>query len=317
MCSDESCVNSSLSSISHIVGSTPSATKLTLRELKKELKGIDKLTKKNLDIKSWKSELKLWIRYQNITDPEIIYIACILTSSGEVREIIQDLKDRNSFINDDEEEEDDNEEENSYPSLDKIVDAIEIFYGLKEDQNVLLRDLRALRIKKNERVKDFNIRYRSLYLKLDSKRKKQVSVLDYADSLQNNPEAWKKVALKDNISLNKAFTIAEKVDRLTTRSIHNNYENSSYKYNSNFNSNTPNKFNKNYQGHNNFKGKYDSSGNRKVKEPEIDLTRKMKNLSIKVCFFCQENGHVQTECPELQRILENNRKEMMSHNHLN
>jgi len=48
---------------------------------------------------------------------------------------------------------------------------------------------------------------------LDIKRRKRISVLDYADSLQNNKEAWKRVFLKVNISLSKAFEIAERVDR--------------------------------------------------------------------------------------------------------
>jgi len=163
---DEASVSSSsLSAVQSIVGVATNQQKMNLRDLKKELKGIDKLTKKNLDIKSWKSDLKLWIKYQHITDQEIIFTACILTSSGETREIIQDLYYENSFATK-EDDEDDEEKEQKYPSLDDVVDAIEIFYGLKEDQNVLLRDLRALRIKRNERVKDFNIRYRSLYLNL-------------------------------------------------------------------------------------------------------------------------------------------------------
>jgi len=40
-------------------------------------------------------------------------------------------------------------------------------------------------------------------LKLDKKRKKSVSVLDYIDALRKNEEAWKRVSLKDDISLTK------------------------------------------------------------------------------------------------------------------
>jgi len=56
-----------------------------------------------------------------------------------------------------------------------------------------------------------------LYTKLDKKRRKRIGVLDYIDSIQNNYEAWKKLYLKNDISMDKAFKIAEKVDRLSVR----------------------------------------------------------------------------------------------------
>jgi len=201
----------------------------SFRELKKELKDIEKLTKKNLDIKSWASELKLWIRHQHVTDPETIFTACILTSSGETREIIQELEDGLTFNNDecsDSEDEDNHNEQsnNQLPSLDEIVNYFTKFYGKKEDQNMLFRELRSMKIRKNEKVKDFNIRYRLLYHKLDKKRRKRISVLDYADSLVNNKEAWKRVSLKDHLSLNKAFEVAEKVDRLIPKTYSDQYE---------------------------------------------------------------------------------------------
>ena len=46
-----------------------------------------------------------------------------------------------------------------------------------------------MRIGQKEKVKHFNVRYRSLYLKLDKKRRRMVSVIDYSDSLQNNKES--------------------------------------------------------------------------------------------------------------------------------
>lgn len=66
--------------------------------------------------------------------------------------------------NDDEEENLDSEINYKYSSIEKIVDALENFYGTKEDQNLLLRELSAMKINKNEKIKDFNIKYRSLYL---------------------------------------------------------------------------------------------------------------------------------------------------------
>ncbi|KAG4104329.1 hypothetical protein H8356DRAFT_1369590, partial [Neocallimastix lanati (nom. inval.)] len=85
------------------------------KELKKELRDIVKLSKDNLDIKSWATELKLWIKIQ-------------------VQRVIEDLGEDSDDESDDssDEEEDDDEE--------KIL---ENFYGIKEDQNLLLKELRA------------------------------------------------------------------------------------------------------------------------------------------------------------------------------
>ncbi|ORX76117.1 hypothetical protein BCR32DRAFT_284520 [Anaeromyces robustus] len=135
---------------------------------------IEKLSKDNFDIKLWASELRLWIKYQ-----KLYLLPVILTSIGETREVIQDMENDNDS-SDDEEEEDSNQiNTNGFPILDQIIKALETFYGIKEDQNILFRELRALKIKKNE--KDFNIRYRPLYHKLDKKRKRKISVLDYAE----------------------------------------------------------------------------------------------------------------------------------------
>jgi len=176
--------------------------KINFKKLKKELKGIEKISKENLHIKSWESEIQLWIEIEEVTDPKTIFTACLLTSTREPREVIQDLIDSYSTDSEseseDEEEESDSEEKkkDQYPSLKEIVEALETFYGLKVDQSMLLRELRALRIKRNERVKDFNTRFRSIYLKLDKKRKKRVSVLDYIDTLRNMKKLRKGSLLK-------------------------------------------------------------------------------------------------------------------------
>ncbi len=275
-------------------------------ELQKQLKHIPKLTKENLDIKSWSSELKYWIKYQHVTDPETIFTACIITTSGQVREVIQELEEGNDYVfDDDSEEEEDNN--NELPSLDKVIHTLEVFYGLQEDQNVLLRELRALRIKKNEKVKDFNVRYRELYLKLDRKRKRRISVLDYADSLQNNREAWKKVSLKDDISLNKAFAIAEKVDRLIPK-YNDSYDHNGTTYNTNKNS----KFNKPSFKRNTIPQEPIQQDNG-VEE----ITRGIKKLTISTCFYCSEKGHHQRQCPKLNAILAENRKKFYESQHLN
>jgi len=67
-------------------------------------------------------------------------------------------------------------------------------------------------------VKDFNVRYRSLYSRLEKKKRRRITVLDYCDSLKTNYAAWKKVTLKGDINLKKAYEVAEKIDRLEKKS---------------------------------------------------------------------------------------------------
>ena len=56
--------------------------------------------KKLLDKTLTSIESKTWIKYQHIKDPKIIFTACILITSGEPREIIQELEDGNDLTED-------------------------------------------------------------------------------------------------------------------------------------------------------------------------------------------------------------------------
>ena len=297
------------------------------RELKKELKDIEKLSKDNLDIKTWCSDLELWVELGEVTDERKIFLACVLTSTGEPRQIIQELGNQintnDSSIDNDEEDSSSGSEfssEKYYPSLQEITNALE-FYGTKEDQNILLRELRSLKIKRNERVKDFNVKFKTLYLKLDKKRKRHVSVLDYVDALENNQEAWKRVALEDDLTLSKAYQIAEKVDRLQNRSTQGSTQpRQNFTTNNSFSNNysRSNLRSSNTNNYNNQKSfdKLRIERSKEGKEME-DLTRKMKNLTIKVCYFCKEQGHFQSNCPKLRKIIQKNREELIQDDHLN
>jgi len=46
-------------------------------------------------------------------------------------------------------------------------------------------------------------------------------VLYYITSIESNYEAWKRVTMKDDITLTQAYKIAEKVDRLRSRANNN------------------------------------------------------------------------------------------------
>ncbi|ORX76422.1 hypothetical protein BCR32DRAFT_284189 [Anaeromyces robustus] len=64
--------------------------------MKKELKDIEPLSKENLDIKTWASNIQLWINLQQVDNPRKIFTACVLTTKGEPRKIIQELENDTS-----------------------------------------------------------------------------------------------------------------------------------------------------------------------------------------------------------------------------
>jgi len=90
----------------HFLLSKMTNQEIDFKSLKKELKDIEKLTKDNLDIKTWASEIQLWIELEEVTNPKKIFIACFLTSMGEPRKVIQELKNNLDNYNSDDEDED-------------------------------------------------------------------------------------------------------------------------------------------------------------------------------------------------------------------
>lgn len=69
-----------------------------------------------------------------------------------------------------------------------------------------------MRIKEMKRSKTFNNRYRSLYTKLDKRReeKAQMYLIIYRTLFKIIKSLEKKLSMKDDISMDKAFKIAQK-----------------------------------------------------------------------------------------------------------
>ena len=71
-----------------------------------------------------------------------MFNACLLTSSGEVQRVIEDLgeldddeseeSDDSSDEEEEEEEEENNDDRNKFPSLEKIISNLKIFMALKK-----------------------------------------------------------------------------------------------------------------------------------------------------------------------------------------
>ena len=113
--------------------------------------------------------------------------------------------------------------------------------------------------------------------------------------MKNNTEAWKKVSLKDYISLKKSFVIAEKVDRLIptfNQEINENFRtnfNNSYK-SSNFNKNQS-------------KGKIFNDSKIKQKDSTVDnLTKRIKDLTVRSNRFYLINAMIDMDRISIENL---------------
>jgi len=113
--------------------------------------------------------------------------------------------------------------------------------------------------------------------------------------------------------MDKTFKTAEKVDRLSVKN--NNVSNSNINNLQHNQNNTTSRF---YPKRRNETFQTTQMNNKPKPQDSIeDLTQKMRNLSIKTCFFCKEKGHYSNYCPQLNKIMEENKKEIYSKNSLN
>ncbi|ORX78805.1 hypothetical protein BCR32DRAFT_281937 [Anaeromyces robustus] len=190
--------------------------------------------------------------------------------------IDQNLTNQNNFedISHERSEEDEEDKPDEYyPSFEKIVLSVKQLYGIFEDQTTLLKRIRTLRIRRNE----------SELMQLDKRKRRLISVLDYVDSLQPNYEAWKRVSLQsDELSLERAYLVAEKVDILKRNNV------------------SSQKLDPNNQRH-------------------LERTQKEENLNNNItCFYCKKKGHYQAACPTLNELIKKNREEIFTQkDHLN
>jgi len=117
--------------------------------------------------------------------------------------------------------------------------------------------------------------------------------LDYTDSLRPNYEAWKPVSLKDDvITLEKAYLLAEKVDRLSSQKSEDSRKNNQ----------------------SNLSKQSFAKTNSKSTLSEEDHFKKVKQ---RICFYCTEQGHFLSECPKLKKIIDDNKRSIFDSKSLN
>ena len=94
----------------------PNST-MDFRELKKQLRDIAKIGNENQDVQGWATDIKLWIKLQDVTSPRTIYYGCLLTAQGDAQRLIEDLRE----LRDEESDEDDAEEETEEDNDCKVI----------------------------------------------------------------------------------------------------------------------------------------------------------------------------------------------------
>jgi len=160
-------------------------------------------------------------------------------------------------------------------------------------QSQLLSEIKSMSIERNEIVVELNKRFKEIYKKLDEESKKYISIYDYEGTMKPRTVVWSGVHSSCCSSLEEAFEKAELYDEI--------YHKTNKKKN--------------------FRSLYQEGGdnrNRVVIKPKTppqvrgkfskendtmeDLTNIIKNLRIKTCYICEQEGHSKYDCPKLKRL---------------
>ena len=166
----------------------------------------------------------------------------------------------------------------------------------KKKQSQLLSEIKNMSIEINKTVVEFNKRFKEIYTKLNEESKKYISIYDYEGTLKPRTVVWSRVYSSCCSSLEETYEKAELYDEIYHET--------------------------NKRKTNNFRSLYQEGGDNsnriiikpktlpsqvKVKSPKEnntmeDLTNKMKNLKIKTCYICEQEGPLKYDCPKLKRL---------------
>jgi len=113
----------------------------------------------------WYEDVDAILKVAKITDPEVIYQLAYLSSHGEARKAIKEIK----------------EISRSFPSLAQLRKGL---LGRKKLSKIELYDhLKNITIKRDEELEDFNNNYLQMYQQIDAKFKEGITVMDYLKSI--------------------------------------------------------------------------------------------------------------------------------------
>ncbi|KAL6636234.1 hypothetical protein U3516DRAFT_836829 [Neocallimastix sp. 'constans'] len=113
----------------------------------------------------WYEDVDAILKVAKITDSEVIYQLAYLSSHGEARKAIKEIK----------------EISRSFPSLAQLRKGL---LGRKKLSKIELYDhLKNITIKRDEELEDFNKYYLQMYQQIDAKFKEGITVMDYLKSI--------------------------------------------------------------------------------------------------------------------------------------
>ncbi|KAL6600646.1 hypothetical protein U3516DRAFT_802552 [Neocallimastix sp. 'constans'] len=176
------------------------------------------------------------------------------------------------------------------------VDILMNKYRQNEDEK--FRTLKTSTIYTNESIRDINDRYLNPYNQQSTKNKAKLSVHDYENSIRSRPEIYESVAYEEPTTIEDACEIAEKMERIKaeSRSLQRNKRNNNNSFMNNTNYCINNAILKKlnaYHNRNNTRNFNNTHNNNNID----DITKKMENLHINFCYWCNEPGHIVRYCP--------------------
>jgi len=161
------------------------------------LNTIPKLGNENRDVNGWFTLMETWLSLGGVTQDDLKLLWCKTTVVGDVLEFVKNQC-----------------EENENLTLVQMKDALDEYYGNKVNQQALKDEILSLSIRYGETVKDYNLRFKKLFNKLNRGARESVQVSDYIRTLKPRRKVWEGLVVKDFTNLEEAYKLAEKYDKV-------------------------------------------------------------------------------------------------------
>jgi len=184
---------------------------------------IPRLGNHDRDIESWAEEFQRIMELANIEEPKRIFAWAKECVQGRLKGILEDLKTIDG-------------DDVTYPNINEMKTAIEDYLEVTQQEKCF--NLKALKIRRNETIRDFNWRYNNLHNSLNPESQEFITIKDYCNSISSRPFARTQVITAQPDTLEEALQIAELAENATEApNIPNNIimalgnENNSFQYN--------------------------------------------------------------------------------------
>jgi len=169
------------------------------------------------DVDSWMEEFTRIMEIFNVDEPRRIFIWAKEAVDCDIKEVLNSLLVRKN-------------NEIRYPKYKEIQTAIEEY--LEITPNDKCSNLKTMRIKNTETIKNFNYRYLKLYHRLERDYMKLVSVDDYLNAIKIRKYPHSQVIISECETLTEAFKVAERAEKAERKTMNEDpYPNNSYNVN--------------------------------------------------------------------------------------